>query len=223
MNSSRLRETSTLRARHAREIAARARQAVHDAERNGIASHLEHDRDGLGGRFRREPDRSAAGRDNDRDFPARRDPPQRRAIDRIGPPPSGTRSRRCGPRHIRLSASPSRKALRRAGKEPGRFWRKISDDRHGGRLRARRKRPRRRSAEPGEDIAPPHPTAMGAKTQDELIARGAHGSDRHRRRHLVGFSSEETDQSHHRRRTCVTEPLSMPARTAERRIALRLD
>ena len=50
-------------ARHAREIAVRPVQAAHHAQRDGIAAHLEHDRDRRGRRFRRECHGSAAGCD----------------------------------------------------------------------------------------------------------------------------------------------------------------
>ena len=53
-------------ARHAGEIAARPRQAVHDAERDGIAAHLEDDRDRRRRRFRRERDLGAARRHDHR-------------------------------------------------------------------------------------------------------------------------------------------------------------
>ena len=52
-------------ARYAREITSWPRQAVHYAQRNGIATHLEDNRNRRRRRFSSERDRSAAGRSND--------------------------------------------------------------------------------------------------------------------------------------------------------------
>ena len=89
------------------------------------------------------------------------DRPPTPLVDRIGPPPSGIRSRRSDPRHSRLLQALVERgqrcvlAERPAVEEP--------DHRHRS-LRTRHERPRRRAADHGDEFAPPHvPSNRGAK------------------------------------------------------------
>ena len=117
-SSSRFGPSSALIRGHAREVAARSVQAGDKSDRDRVAAGHEDDRNRRGRRLCRPGPQECWPRQS-RSPDDEPDRPPAPAIDRIGPPPSGIRSRRCGPRHSRfrsgLGGTRGRRPANRSG------------------------------------------------------------------------------------------------------------
>ena len=145
-------------ARHAREIAVRPVQAAHHAQRDGIAAHLEHDRDGRGRRFRRECHGSAAGCDEHGHLLVGQFSRERRQSV-VAPFRPSKLDGEVAAFDVSGFGETIAEGADAAGEGVRRFRAEIPDHRHPRLLRLSGERPssRRRRPKQGYELASPHP------------------------------------------------------------------